>query len=171
MGEAGKGHAEWMTRQVVILGAGFGGLELSTLLCERLAGDVEVTLIDQNDAFTLGFSKLDIVFRQQTREEVRLPYLHLAKRAVRFRQETVASIDPQRRQVTTTEATYDADFLVVALGADYDLAATPGFVEGGFEYYSVAGAERLRDELPTFRGGKVLLAVLSIPFQVPACAI
>jgi NADH dehydrogenase FAD-containing subunit len=40
-----------MTRQVVILGAGFGGLELSTLLCERLPTDVEVTLIDQNDAF------------------------------------------------------------------------------------------------------------------------
>ena len=67
-----------MTRQVVILGAGFGGLELSTLLSERLASDVEVTLIDQNDAFTLGFSKLDIVFRHQTREEVRLPYRHLA---------------------------------------------------------------------------------------------
>src|SRR4029450_5948098 len=63
--------------------------------------------------------------------------------------------------------TYDADFLVVALGADYDRAATPGFVEGGFEYYSVDGAERLRDELPSFRGGKVLLAVLSIPFQCP----
>jgi len=40
-------------------------------------------------------------------------------------------------------------------------------VEGGFEYYSVAGAERLRDELPSFRGGNVLLAVLSIPFKCP----
>ncbi|HEX3198776.1 MAG TPA: hypothetical protein VHR39_14610, partial [Propionibacteriaceae bacterium] len=51
-------HAEWMKRQVVILGAGFGGLELSTLLSERLADEVEVTLIDRNDGFTLGFSKL-----------------------------------------------------------------------------------------------------------------
>jgi len=40
------GHAEWMKRQVVILGAGFGGLELSTLLSERLADEVQVTLID-----------------------------------------------------------------------------------------------------------------------------
>ncbi len=69
--------------------------------------------------------------------------------------------------MATDAATYDSDFLVVALGADYDLAATPGFVEGGFEYYSVDGAERLRDELPSFRGGKVLLAVLSIPFKCP----
>jgi sulfide:quinone oxidoreductase len=156
-----------MKRQVVVLGAGFGGLELSTLLSERLTDQVEVTLIDQNDAFTLGFSKLDIVFRHQTRDEVRLPYRRLAQRDVGFRQETILFIDPQQRRVTTTEATYDADFLVVALGADYDLAATPGFVDGGFEYYSVDGAERLRDELPSFRGGKVLLAVLSIPFKCP----
>jgi hypothetical protein len=84
-----------------------------------------------------------------------------------FRQGTVLSIDPQTRRVTTDEATYDADFLVVALGADYDPAATPGFVESGFEYYSVDGAERLRDALASFRGGKVLLAVPSIPFKCP----
>jgi sulfide:quinone oxidoreductase len=156
-----------MKRHVVILGAGFGGLELSTLLSEQLADELEVTLIDQHDAFILGFSKLDILFRHQTRDEVRLPYRRLAKRGAVFRQETVRSIDPQRRRVGTNEATYDADFLVVAPGADYDLTATPGFVEGGFEYYSVAGAERLRDELPRFRGGKVLLAVLSIPFKCP----
>jgi sulfide:quinone oxidoreductase len=156
-----------MKRQVVILGAGFGGLELSTLLSERLADEVEVTLIDQNDAFTLGFSKLDIVFHQRTRDDVRLPYQRLARRGVVFRQETVLAIDPQQRRVVTDETTYDADFLVVALGADYDLAATPGFVEGGFEYYSIDGAERLRDELPSFRGGTVLLAVLSIPFKCP----
>jgi sulfide:quinone oxidoreductase len=168
MGKSGHlEHAESMKRQVVILGAGFGGLELSTLLSERLADEVEVTLIDQNDAFTLGFSKLDILFEHQTRDDVRLPYRYLAKRGVVFRQETVVFIDPQRRRVATDEATYEADFLVVALGADYDQAATPGFVEGGFEYYSVDGAERLRDELPSFRGGKVLLAVLSIPFKCP----
>lgn len=124
-----------------------------------------MTLIDQNDAFTLGFSKLDILFRHQTRDEARLPYRRLVKRGIEFRQETVLSIDPQSRRVGTDKAAYDADFLVVALGADYDLTATPGFVEGGFEYYSIDGAERLRDELPRFRGGKVLLAVLSIPFN------
>lgn len=168
MGKSGHlEHAERMKRQVVILGAGFGGLELSTLLSERLAEELEVTLIDQNDAFTIGFSKLDLLFRNQTRDDVRLPYRRLAKRGVTFRQETVVSIDPQRRRVATDGATYEADFLVVALGADYDPAATPGFVEGGFEYYSVEGAERLRDELPSFRGGKVLLAVLSIPFKCP----
>jgi sulfide:quinone oxidoreductase len=154
-------------RQVLVLGAGFGGLELSTLLSERVPDEVEVTLVDRNDGFTFGFSKLDIVFRDATPESVRLPYARISRPGVQFRQETVLSIDPVARRVVTDVATYDPDYLVVALGADYDRAATPGFVEGGFEYYSIDGAERLRDELAEFGGGRVLLAVLSIPFKCP----
>jgi hypothetical protein len=32
----------------------------------------------------------------------------------------------------------------VAVGADYDMAATPGFQAGGHEYYTLAGAEPVR---------------------------
>jgi NADH dehydrogenase FAD-containing subunit len=42
-------------KHVVILGAGFAGLELATRLSESLAGEVRTTLIDQNDAFSFGF--------------------------------------------------------------------------------------------------------------------
>jgi hypothetical protein len=45
-----------------VLGAGFGGLELCTLLSESLGESIEVTLIDKNDHFVFGFSKLDIMF-------------------------------------------------------------------------------------------------------------
>jgi sulfide:quinone oxidoreductase len=69
--------------------------------------------------------------------------------------------------VVTDGGTYEPDILVVALGADYDPAATPGFVEDGHEYYSVAGAERLRDVLPSFSGGEVLVAILGVPFKCP----
>src|SRR4029450_1209348 len=100
-------HADGMKRQVVILGAGFGGLELSTLLSERLADEVAGTVIDRNDGFPLGFSKLDILFRHQTRDAARLPYRRLRKPSVAFRQETAVSIDPGRRQVATDAATYD----------------------------------------------------------------
>jgi sulfide:quinone oxidoreductase len=47
------------------------------------------------------------------------------------------------------------------------MAATPGFVAGGSEYYSLAGAERLRDTLEGFRGGRVLVSVLGQPFKCP----
>lgn len=156
-----------MTTNVMILGAGFGGLELAGTLSERLPGEVEITLVDQDDAFVFGSSKLEILFGLQTTEQVRIPYRGINMPGVGFRRERVVAIDPAKRHVVTDAAAYDPDVVVVALGADYDLAATPGFVEGGFEYYSVAGAERLREELTAFRGGRVLLAVLSIPFKCP----
>ena len=153
-------------QHVVILGAGFGGLELASRLSE-LADEVRVTLIDQNDSFTFGFAKLAILFDGKDAAEVRIPYSELAKPGVEFRQERITAIDPAARRVTTTRGSYDADILVVALGADYDIGATPGFAEGGLEYYSIAGAERLRDSLPSFTGGTILIGVLGQPFKCP----
>jgi sulfide:quinone oxidoreductase len=154
-------------KHVVILGAGFAGLELATRLSESLAGDVRVTLIDQNASFTFGFSKLDILFGRKAPEDVRLHYAAISKEGVEFRQERVTSIDPTRRRVTTDGATYDADILVVALGADYDFAATPGFADGGVEYYSVAGAERMRHVLSELDSGKIVIGILGHPFKCP----
>jgi sulfide:quinone oxidoreductase len=154
-------------KHVVILGAGFGGLELASRLSDSVADEVRVTLIDQNDSFTFGFAKLGILFEGKDAAAVRIPYRDLAKPGVEFRQEQVTAIDPAARRVTTDQGSYDADILVVALGADYDLDATPGFAEGGLEYYSIAGAERMRDALPAFTGGTILIGVLGQPFKCP----
>ena len=109
-------------KHVVILGAGFGGLELATRLSDSLAEDVRVTLIDQNDPFSFGFSKLDVLLGRKTAAEVKLHYRDISKEGVEFRQERVVSIDPERRRVTTDSGSYDSDVLAVALGADYDFA-------------------------------------------------
>jgi sulfide:quinone oxidoreductase len=152
---------------VVILGAGFAGLELAARLSDSLADEVRVTLIDQNDAFFFGYSKLDVLFDRKAPAEVLLPYREISKKGVEFRQERVTSIEPETRRVTTDERSYEADVLVVALGADYDFAATPGFEEGGLEYYSLAGAERMRDALPEFESGQILIGILGHPFKCP----
>ncbi|MFL5859535.1 MAG: NAD(P)/FAD-dependent oxidoreductase [Solirubrobacteraceae bacterium] len=156
-----------MKRHVLILGAGFGGLELATRLSETVSDAARVTLLDRNDSFYFGFSKLEVMLGRQSADAVRLPYRDVDRDGVEFRQETVVGIDPVSRRVVTDVGTHDADFLVVAMGADYDMAATPGFEEGGYEYYSLAGAERLRDALSDFDGGRVLVSVLGQPFKCP----
>ena len=39
-----------MSDRVVVLRAGFGGLEVSTMLSEAFGGDIDVTVIDKSDA-------------------------------------------------------------------------------------------------------------------------
>src|SRR5438067_1664780 len=154
-------------QRVVILGAGFGGLELATVLSDAVGGDIDVVLIDKNDAFVFGYSKLDVLFGRTTMEAVRLPYRDLAKPGVRFLQQTITAIDPEARVVTTNDDVHQADYLVVALGADYDLDATPGLAEGGNEFYSTAGAERLAGLLPGFTAGRAVVGVCGAPFKCP----
>jgi sulfide:quinone oxidoreductase len=153
--------------RAVILGAGFGGLELATGLSETLGDEVDVALIDQNEAFVFGYSKLDVMFGRTTLDDVRLPYRDIAKPGVRFLQETITAIDPQARRVTTDAGVHEADVLIVALGADYDLDATPGLAEVGNEFYSVAGAERLAEVLPGLTRGRAIVGVCGTPFKCP----
>lgn len=156
-----------MKRRVVVLGAGFGGLELTALLSEAIADRLDLTLIDKNDSFVFGYSKLDVMFGRKPPAAVRLDYRAIVKPGVRFRRETITAIDPHARRVATTGGSYEADFLVVALGADYDFAATPGLAEGGHEFYSMAGAERLRAALPAFSKGRAIVGVAAAPFKCP----
>jgi len=155
-------------QKVVILGAGFAGLQLATRLSEEVPGEVDVTIIDQSDAFVFGFSKLDLMYGRADLDAVRLPYSRIDKPSVRFARETILFIDPRSRRVVTDGATYEPDILVVALGADLDPAATPGVVEEGTEYYSVEGANRVRSVLPTFGGGDAIVGVLGPFFKCPA---
>ena len=156
-----------MKLRVVVLGAGFGGLELSTLLSEALGDQLDLILFDKNASFFFGFSKLDVMFGRKAPDDVCLYYRNIVKPGVQFRQEIITAIDPTARRVTTDKGTYEADVLVIALGADYDLAATPGLVEGGNEFYSFAGAERLREVLPTFSKGHAIVGVTSTTFKCP----
>ena len=153
--------------RVLVLGAGFGGLELTTKLSDALGDDVEVVLIDKAEGFVLGFSKLDVMFGRTVADAVVHPYRDLVKPGVRFVQATITAIDAGQRRVETDAGTFEGDVLVVALGADLHPEATPGLVEGGHEFYTVAGAFAVREVLARFEGGHVVVGVTSTPFKCP----
>lgn len=139
------------------------------MLSEELGEDAGVTLIDRGDAFVFGFSKLDVMFGRSTLPEARLPYERFSRPGVTLVQETVLGIDPVTRTVTTDTGVHEADELVIALGADYDFAATPGLAEmkRGGEFYSAAGSARLAPQLQAFDRGHALIAVAHAPFKCP----
>jgi sulfide:quinone oxidoreductase len=155
-----------VSERVVVLGAGFGGMELCTTLSDALGAKIDVTLIDKSDAFVFGFAKLDVMFGRESARAVKLPYAEFSKPGVRMLRETITEIDPENRRVTTDAGVHEADILVVALGADYDFDATPGLADST-EFYSVAGAERMAPMIPAFEKGHAVIGVCGAPFKCP----
>lgn len=156
-----------MRTRIVVLGAGFGGLELTTILSEALGEKIDLVLVDKSDTFIFGYSKLDVMFGHLDPFRARHPYRTILKPGVRFLQTTVRSIDPAAKKVVTDDGPLEADYLVVALGADIDPAATPGLVEGGNEFYTVPGAIALRDVLPQFKKGPIIIGIAGKTFKCP----
>lgn len=160
-------YAPPVSLKVLILGAGFGGLELSTILSEEMGEDVEVTVIDRGEGFSFGFAKLDIMFRGASLESVKLPYSEVARPGVKMLREEITSIDPASRSVTTDRGTHQGDVLVIALGADFDFDATPGLTEHGHEFYSFAGAAKAAAPIAGFESGHAVIGVCGAPFKCP----
>lgn len=156
-----------MAARIVILGAGFGGLELTTLLSESFGEDADIVLIDKAEEFVFGFSKLDVMFGRLPPEGAAHRYDDIMKPGVQLVTSTVRSIDPAAKRVETDAGTFDADILVVALGADLHPDETPGLLAGGHEFYTVPGAFALRKVLSDFEGGRVVVGVTSTPFKCP----
>jgi sulfide:quinone oxidoreductase len=156
-----------MGKKVLILGAGFGGLEAASILRERLDESHSITLVDKNDHFIIGFSKFEVMFGRKSAGQVKSYYKDLAYEGVNFVRDTIEVIDPERKRVETRNHTFDYDFLIVGLGAELAPEAMPGFVEGGYEFYSLEGAERLYPVLEGFTAGTILLSVFGKPIKCP----
>lgn len=73
-----------MKSRVLILGAGFGGLELATLLSDALGPDADVTVIDRRDHFVFGYSRIDVMFGKTTLDGVQLSYETFDRPGVRL---------------------------------------------------------------------------------------
>lgn len=156
-----------MKSRVLVLGAGFGGLELATLLSDELGAEADVTVIDKGKHFVFGFSKLEVAFGKQTLDDVRHPYRDFHKPGVRLVRDTITAINPEVRHVATENGSYTADYLVVALGAEVIPSATPGLAEIGTHFYSVDGAERVCATLPDFKKGHAIIGICGFPYKCP----
>jgi len=156
-----------LTTKILILGAGFGGLQAATRLKEELNDSADITLIDKNNFFLIGFTKSDVMFGRRSSEDVKSYYKDLAIEGINFIQDTIEKIDQDKKIVKTSYAEFSYDYLIVALGADLAPEAIPGFVEGGYEFYSLGGAEKLNPVIKKFVSGTLLISIFSNPYKCP----
>ena len=157
-----------MPAKIVVLGGGVGGTLAANLLSKQLGRDARVTVVDPTGmhVYQPGFMYVALGRangRWLSRDERTLlrPDIELAlERAIR--------IHPDAGTVQLERGgSLEWDYLVIATGARLVYDTVPGLAADAFEFYSLEGAQRLREELRRFRGGRVKVGIAGIPYKCP----
>jgi sulfide:quinone oxidoreductase len=152
---------------VIILGGGSGGLAAASRLKELLGNKVNVTVIDKQSAFIMGFSLLRVMIGEKTGQEVAVPKAKVGQKGIKFVNSEINEIDIQNSLVRTAQGEIAYDFLIIALGAELAQEKISGF-ESAFHMYTLEATKMLKDALSSFKGGSIRLVVSSTPFKCPA---
>lgn len=154
------------TKTTLILGAGFGGIITANALRRQLPSDHRIVLIDKLPTFHFGATKPWVMLGHKTVAEISYSREALGRRGIEFLQAEIRQIDLAKGEVETEHGSRRGDYLVIALGADYDMSAIPGLA-AAHEFYTLEGAARLREALREFSRGDLIVLVPRAPFKCP----
>jgi sulfide:quinone oxidoreductase len=154
-------------RTTVILGGGFGGIAAANALRRLLPAEHAITVVDESARFHVGAGKTWIMLGERTYEQISQDRTVLLAPGIQFVKATAQRISLSERTVSTGAAPLSWDFLVIALGADLNMAAVPGLAETAHTFYTVEGAQRLKTTLDQLTGGDVTIVIPKAPFKCP----
>ena len=106
------------------------------------------------------------MFGRRSRRPFTIRISAIVKPGVRFVQDRVRRSTPDAADGTDA-GTFDADILVVALGADYDVAATPGLADGERVLLRGRRVAAPRRAGGVTSGGPVIVGVCGKSFKCP----
>jgi sulfide:quinone oxidoreductase len=154
----------------VIVGAGLGGLAVAQTL-RRLLADAahKIILIDKSDTHTVCATLQWVMTGERTLQEVTHDKNRLISAGVEFVHAEVLEISAANQEVVTSKGTVRGDYLVLALGADYNWNLIPG-IDSAHTFYTAAGASKLRDALASFQGGHIMSLIPKVPIKCPPAA-
>ena len=137
-------------KRIVILGAGFAGMEAATVLDRELGGspDYEITLVNQNNYFMftpllpqIPSSFINPRHIVQPVRDIRGP------RQYRFVRAVVEGLDLAQHAVRLSTSTVEYDYLVLALGSQRNDFGVPGVAEHTKDFKTLEDAVTLREHL------------------------
>lgn len=156
-----------MGKHILILGGGFGGLAGAHALRNGLAEEHKITLVDKQPNFAMGLTKLWILNNTKHAGGTTGNRTTLSKHGIDFLEGEVTAINVANREVRIGKRSVKYDYLIIALGADYSPASTPGFVKYAKNLYNESGCAEIRDILHSLTGGTVSILVCGLPFKCP----
>jgi len=143
-------------RQVVILGAGYGGLMTALKLEEKTRNieDINIVLVDRNDFHQYLHLSYEIVTGVKKASDLTIPLKELLdKTKIQFHQANVEHIDLANKIVETSNGNLPYSELVIALGSEPHFFSIKG-AENAFCVCSVESAEIIKDEIRRLRAEK-----------------
>jgi sulfide:quinone oxidoreductase len=157
-----------MPARVVVLGGGVGGTLTANLLDKALGHDVHVTVVDPTGMHDYQPGYLYVALGKANGHWLSRDERTLLRNDVELAVERAVRIHPDAGTVQLERGGSLAwDFLVIATGARLVHDAIPGLVEGAHGFYSLRDAERLREALREFRGGRIRIGIAGIPYKCP----
>jgi sulfide:quinone oxidoreductase len=156
------------SQTILVLGGGVGGLVAAHELGRLLPTEHRVILVDREPRHVFAPSLLWLMTGGRTAEGISRPLARLKRKGVEVVQGEIERIDADRREVTVNGEKLSGDYLVIALGAELAPETVPGLPAAGHNFYTVAGAETLRDALGTFTGGRLVVLTAAPAYKCPA---
>ena len=157
-----------MGQTVLILGGGVGGLVAANELRKALPNEHNIVLVEREASFVFAPSFLWLMTGGRAAEKISRPLARLQRKGIEVVRGEIQRIDPARREAVVDGRTIAGDFLIVALGAELAPEAIPGLPEAGHNFYTLAGAEGLREALSAFKGGRLVVLTAGPAYQCPA---
>ncbi len=152
---------------IVILGAGFGGLTAVNELKRLLNDKHSITLIDRKDVFSVSAMNLWVMLGKKKPEECVKDVKQIEGKGIKFVKDTVVRIDTDEKKVFTTTDYFRYDYLIISLGVEYAEDLIPGFREEAVNVYDINGAYNIFQQIEKFYRGKILIAIPKLPIKCP----
>ena len=157
-----------MGKTILILGAGVGGLVTANALRAKLPKEHRVVVVDRESTFVFSPSLLWLMTGARTAANISRPLARLERKGIELIRGEVEAIDPKRREAIVQGQTLNADYIVLALGADLAPDSVPGLSTAGHNFYSLSGAESFRDAFNKFSGGDIVVLTATPAYKCPA---
>ena len=155
-------------KTVLVLGGGVGGVVTARALRRRLSHPHRIVLVDREREHLFAPSLLWLMVGQREATSIQRPLRRLERRGIDVRIGEVEHIDPEARRVTVGGEVFDADYIVISLGAELYPEAVPGLADAGHNFYTLAGAQTFRDALRRLRAGRVVVMTAAPAYKCPA---